>query len=109
MPGGVGGARASLAPTRFGGRVGETERPKGRNRALARPYTLRFNRRHSHSRGILFYRLLKQSMQSEPRTYRSSVADSGAGTRRSPSPPPAAKRVRPASLDGEPLDRPWRH
>jgi len=58
---------------------------------------------------MLFYRLLEQSVQSEPRTYRSLVADSGAGTRRAPSPPPAGKRIRPASLDGEPLDRPWRH
>lgn len=44
--------------------------------------TFRFNRRHSRSRGMLFYRLLEQSVQSEPRTYRSLVADSGAGTRR---------------------------
>jgi len=38
MPGGVGGARASLAPTRFGGRPAETEQPKGRHRAAGRPY-----------------------------------------------------------------------
>ncbi len=38
MPGGVGGVRASLASTRFGGRPAETERPKGRHRAAGRPY-----------------------------------------------------------------------
>ncbi len=47
----------------FGGRAGETGRPKGRHRASARPYTFRFNRRHSRSRGLLFYRLLEQATQ----------------------------------------------
>ena len=71
-------------------------------------FTFRFNRRHSRSRGMLFYRLLEHAVQSERRTYRSLTADSTAGTRRSPTPPPADKRVRPPSLAGVPLDRPWR-
>jgi transposase-like protein len=71
-------------------------------------FTFRFNRRRSRSRGMLFYRLLEQSVQSEPRTYRSLVADTDASTRRPPTPPPPGKRVRPASLAGPSLDRPWR-
>jgi transposase-like protein len=71
-------------------------------------FTFRFNRRRSRSRGMLFYRLLEQAVQAQPRTYRSLVARTGATTRQSPPPPPAGKRVRPASLAGEPLDRPWR-
>jgi transposase-like protein len=71
-------------------------------------FTFRFNRRRSRSRGMLFYRLLEQAVQAQPRTYRSLVASTGATTRQSPPPPPAGKRVRPASLAGEPLDRPWR-
>jgi hypothetical protein len=34
-------------------------------------------------------------------------ADPGSG-RRNLRPPPPDKRLRPASLDGDPLDRPWR-
>jgi transposase-like protein len=71
-------------------------------------FTFRFNRRRSRSRGMLFYRLLEQAVHSDPRTYRSLVAQAGLSTRRPPTPPPAGKRVRPPSLDGEPLDRPWR-
>jgi transposase-like protein len=71
-------------------------------------FTFRFNRRRSRSRGMLFYRLLEQAVQAQPRTYRSLVASTGVTTRKSPPPPPAGKRVRPASLAGEPLDRPWR-
>jgi len=56
---------------------------------------------------MLFYRLLEQSVQAPPRTYRSLVADPGAG-RRQLAPPGDGKRVRPPSLAGEPLDRPWR-
>ena len=50
----------------FGGRAGETDRPKGQYRASARPYTFRFNRRGSSHRGLLFYRLLEQAVQVEP-------------------------------------------
>ena len=70
-------------------------------------FTFRFNRRNSRARGMLFYRLLEQAVQAEPRTYRSLVSESGTGRRDRP-PPPPDKRVRPASLAGESLDRPWR-
>ena len=70
-------------------------------------FAFRFNRRRSRSRGMLFYRLLEQAVRAPPRTYRSLVADAGAGPRQ-PRPPGPDKRVRPPSLAGEPLDRPWR-
>lgn len=70
-------------------------------------FAFRFNRRRSRARGMLFYRLLEQAVQAEPRTYRSLVADPDSGRRNPPRPPPD-KRVRPASLDDDPLDRPWR-
>lgn len=70
-------------------------------------FTFRFNRRRSRARGMLFYRLLEQAVQAPPRTYRSFVVDPGSGRRDMP-PPPPDKRVRPRSLAGDPLDRPWR-
>lgn len=70
-------------------------------------FAFRFNRRRSRSRGMLFYRLLQQAVQAPPRTYRSLVADPGAG-RKQLQPPGPDKRVRPPSLAGAPLDRPWR-
>jgi transposase-like protein len=70
-------------------------------------FTFRFNRRRARARGMLFYRLLEQAVEAPPRTYRSLVADPGSG-RRDLRPPPPDKRVRPASLAGDPLDRPWR-
>ena len=70
-------------------------------------FTFRFNRRRSRSRGMLFYRLLEQSVHASPRTYRSLVAERGVARRKSPV-PPTDKRVRPPSLDVQVLDRPWR-
>ena len=46
----------------FGGRAGETDQPKDRHRAPARPYVFRFNRRQSNARGLLFYRLLQNAV-----------------------------------------------
>jgi transposase-like protein len=37
-------------------------------------YTFRFNRRHSHSRGLLFYRLLEQAVVTPPAPYDTIVA-----------------------------------
>jgi len=36
-------------------------------------YTFRFNRRTSQSRGMLFYRLVEQAVQTAPLTYRQIV------------------------------------
>ena len=80
----------------------------GHLQAYLDEFAFRFNRRRSRARGMLCYRLLEQSVQAPPRTYRSLVVDPGSGFR-SPPLPPSDKRVRPASLAGEPLDRPWRH
>tara|TARA_B100000809_G_C15083412_1_gene510505 strand:+ start:871 stop:1101 length:231 start_codon:yes stop_codon:yes gene_type:complete len=38
-------------------------------------YTCRFNRRMSRSRGLLFYRLLEQSVATKPLTYKIKRAD----------------------------------
>ena len=70
-------------------------------------FSFRFNRRRSRARGMLFYRLLEQSVAAGPRTYRSLVANPGL-TRKTMPVPPADKRVRCASLAGPALDRPWR-
>jgi transposase-like protein len=75
--------------------------------AYLNEFAFRFNRRRSRARGMLFYRLLEQAVQAPPRTYRSLVVDPSSG-RRNLSPPPPDKRVRPASLNGDPVDRPWR-
>jgi len=78
----------------------------GHMQAYLDEFTFRFNRRRSRARGMLFYRLLEQAVQVPPRTYRSLVVQPGTGRRDLP-PPPRDKRVRPASLDGDPVDRPW--
>jgi transposase-like protein len=80
----------------------------GHMQAYLDEFAFRFNRRRSRARGMLFYRLLEQAVQTPPRTYRSLVVKTGAARRDPPRPPPN-KRVRPASLDGDPVDRPWRH
>jgi transposase-like protein len=80
----------------------------GHMQAYLDEFTFRFNRRRSRTRGMLFYRLLDQAVQAPPRTYRSLVVEPGSG-RRNLAPPSPDKRVRPASLDGDPVDRPWRH
>lgn len=78
----------------------------GHLQAYLDEFAFRFNRRRSRARGMLFYRLLEQSVQAPPRTYRSLVSEPGSG--RSHPPPLPDKRIRPPSLAGEPLDRPWR-
>lgn len=57
----------------FGGRAGETDQPKDRHRAPARPYVFRFNRRASRDRGKLFYRLLELAAVHDQTTYRQLV------------------------------------
>ena len=93
-------AQRWLLGTHQGGKPGHMQ-------AYLDEFTFRFNRRRSRARGMLFYRLLEQTVQAPPRTYRSLVVNSGTG-RRTLLPPPRDKRVRPASLDGLPLSRLWR-
>ena len=69
-------------------------------------FIFRFNRRHSHHRGLVFRRLLERAVASEPVTYRQLVRD------------PKSKvdhprgvhgpRSSPGSLDTGHTDRPWR-
>ena len=79
----------------FGGRVEETERPKGWHRAPARPYTFRFNRRRSRSRGLVFYRVLELAAAHDPIRYRELIAN--------PRPGRAGRRAcRPRHVGGQP-------
>ena len=79
----------------------------GHLQAYLDEFCFRFNRRRSRARGMLFYRLLEQAVQTGPRTYRSLVAVPGSSRKTMPVPPPD-KRVHCDSLAGPPLDRPWR-
>ena len=70
-------------------------------------FALRFNRRRSSSRGLLFRRLLEQAVQTDPITYRSLVANP-APKPTTPQPLPA-HQVNPPSLAGtSPPTHPWR-
>jgi len=69
-------------------------------------FVFRFNRRHSRSRGLVFYRVLELAAAHDPVRYRDLIANPG---RRSSPPRPAPKtRGRPASLDRPRAKRPWR-
>jgi len=70
-------------------------------------FCFRFNRRSSRARGMLFYRLLEQAVQSGPRSYRCLVAGPGSHRRQMPVPPPG-KQVHCDSLARPAPDRPWR-
>lgn len=71
-------------------------------------FSFRFNRRHSRTRGMLFFRLLEYAMQATPLTYRDLVAHPGGAPRRVMPVPPSDKRVHSDSLARSPRDRPWR-
>ena len=93
------------AHVRFGGRPGETDRPKDRHRAPGPPNVFRFNRRRSRSRGLLFHRLLTQAAASDTLTYDQLRK---AGRTRSAPPLPPAARALPRSLDLGHVGLPWR-
>lgn len=66
-------------------------------------FVFRFNRRRSHSRGMLFYRVLELAVAHSPTRYEQLIA-----TRRpKPSTPPQG-RGHPPSLERPPANRPWR-
>jgi transposase-like protein len=69
-------------------------------------FVFRFNRRHSRSRGMVFYRVLELAVAHDPVRYQDLVA-----TRRPraipPTPPHASGH--PPSLDRPPANRPWRN
>ena len=68
-------------------------------------FVFRFNRRHSRSRGLVFYRVLELAVAHDPVRYRELVVNPRAKAK-----PPAApgRRGHPASLDRPPANRPWR-
>lgn len=68
-------------------------------------FVFRFNRRHSRSRGMVFYRVLELAVRHGPVRYQEIIV----GTRpRALSPTPPLTRGKPPSLDYPPANRPWR-
>ena len=74
--------------------------------AYLNEFTFRFNRRHSRSRGLVFYRTLELAVGHDPVRYRDLVANPAPGKQRRPAP---ETRGRPPSLDRPPAGRPWRN
>ena len=68
-------------------------------------FEFRFNRRHARKPGLLFYRLLEQSVRTDPITY-DDVAVGGQTRKTSPTPP--GERGTPRSLAQPDAGRPWR-
>jgi transposase-like protein len=68
-------------------------------------FVFRFNRRPSHSRGLLFYRVLELAVAHEPVRYRDLIVNRQPET--SPRIAPAG-RGHPPSLEHPPANRPWR-
>ena len=68
-------------------------------------FVFRFNRRHSRSRGMVFFRVLELAVAHVPVRYHDLIA-----TRRPRKVPPTAPRRRghPPSLARPPANRPWR-
>jgi transposase-like protein len=68
-------------------------------------FVFRFNRRHSRSRRMVFYRVLELAVRHAPVRY----ADITAGHRPRTTPPtPPSSRGKPASLERAAASRPWR-
>jgi len=68
-------------------------------------FVFRFNRRHSRSRGMVFYRLLELAVAHAPVRYQRLIASKRPRAER---PAPPAARGRPPSLERPPANRPWR-
>jgi transposase-like protein len=69
-------------------------------------FVFRFNRRHSRSRGMVFYRVLELAVGHDPVRYGDIIA--GRRPRAVPPTPPLA-RGKPPSLERPPANRPWRY
>ena len=69
-------------------------------------FVFRFNRRHSRSRGTVFYRVLELAVAHDPVRYRNLIATKR--PRAVPPTPPLA-RGHPPSLDRPAATRPWRN
>jgi len=68
-------------------------------------FAFRFNRRHSRSRGMVFYRVLELAVQHDPVRYGDIVASHRPRVVR---PAPPQTRGKPPSLERESAERPWR-
>lgn len=68
-------------------------------------WVFRFNRRHSRSRGLLFYTLIQFAVGGSPLTYQQMRK---AGRTRTPPPPPRRTRTKPPSLERAVQESPWR-
>lgn len=78
--------------------------------AYLNEFTFRFNRRRSRARGMLFYRLLQQAIETGPLPFHAMVANPKP-RKEDPGKPvvvPAGRRTAPSSLHVEVPPRPWR-
>ena len=69
-------------------------------------FVFRFNRRSSHSRGMVFYRLLELAVTHAPVRYADLIRNRHPDKR---PPHPPRKRGKPPSLQRPPAGRPWRN
>jgi ISXO2-like transposase domain len=69
-------------------------------------FTFRFNRRTSHSRGMMFYRVLQLAVGHDPVRYRDLVQHPRP---RDPSPTPPGATGHPLTLERPQAHQPWRH
>jgi len=75
--------------------------------AYLNEFTFRFNRRHSRARGMLFYRLLQQAVETSPTSYKELVVSPKPRVENKPI-PPKVRRIAPPSLQVAVPPRPWR-
>src|SRR5439155_16399086 len=68
-------------------------------------FVFRFNRRRSHSRGLVFYRVLELAVGHEPVRYRDLAADPKPKAK---PPAPPGQRGHPPSIERPRAARPWR-
>jgi transposase-like protein len=73
--------------------------------AYLNEFVFRFNRRRSHSRGLVFYRVLELAVAHDPVRYHDLVADPAP---KAVPPTPPQTRGHPPTLERPPANRPWR-
>ncbi|WP_427019162.1 IS1595 family transposase (plasmid) [Pseudarthrobacter sp. P1] len=73
--------------------------------AYLNEFVFRFNRRHSTSPGLIFFRVLQLAVAHDPVRYRGIVADPGP---KPAHPTPPTRRGHPPSMEHTAADRPWR-
>lgn len=75
--------------------------------AYLHEFTFRFNRRSSKARGMLFYRLLQQAVETAPTSFKELVVNPKPRVENKPI-PPKVRRIAPPSLKVAVPPRPWR-